>query len=232
MGDAFLVQNIKSVSEPTIVQDGLILHLDAGKTSSYSGTGNTWFDISGNSRNATRINNVSFNSNGWFTLNGTSHYFSLPTSALPTGNEGTVQVWIKDAISRTQTLFASESGSSRYLMAHAPWENGLFYFDWQNDTSGRINTSSTVNTSGWNMFTFVRKSNGVQELWRNETLLLSETKTISTLPSANTFTIGRELRNSTSYWLGDLSIFAVYNKALEPSEITENFNLDRSRFGL
>ena len=33
----------------SIITDGLILHLDAGNTDSYSGSGNTWNDISGNS---------------------------------------------------------------------------------------------------------------------------------------------------------------------------------------
>ena len=32
----------------SIVTDGLILHLDAGDSNSYSGSGNTWYDLSGN----------------------------------------------------------------------------------------------------------------------------------------------------------------------------------------
>ena len=36
-----------------IVTAGLVLNLDAGNSSSYPGTGTTWFDISGNSNNAT-----------------------------------------------------------------------------------------------------------------------------------------------------------------------------------
>ena len=37
----------------SIITDGLILHLDAGNTDSYSGSGNTWSDISGNNNHGT-----------------------------------------------------------------------------------------------------------------------------------------------------------------------------------
>ena len=40
---------------PSIVTDGLIFNLDAGNPASYSGTGSTWYDLSGNGRNATFI---------------------------------------------------------------------------------------------------------------------------------------------------------------------------------
>ena len=39
---------------PNIVQDGLVLALDAGSTRSYPGTGTTWYDLSGNENNFTK----------------------------------------------------------------------------------------------------------------------------------------------------------------------------------
>ena len=55
----------------SIVTDGLILHLDAGDSNSYSGSGNTWNDISGNS-NHFDINNVATHNNeGYFLFNST-----------------------------------------------------------------------------------------------------------------------------------------------------------------
>ena len=55
----------------SIVTDGLVLHLDAGNTNSYSGSGNTWNDISGKG-NHFDINNVAtYNNNGYFIFNST-----------------------------------------------------------------------------------------------------------------------------------------------------------------
>ena len=50
-----------------------MLHLDARNTNSYSGSGNTWSDLSGNNYNAT-ISGATFNSNGkYFYFDGSSH---------------------------------------------------------------------------------------------------------------------------------------------------------------
>ena len=47
----------------TQVTNGLVFHLDARDTNSYSGSGNVRSDLSGNKYNAT-INGATFNSNG------------------------------------------------------------------------------------------------------------------------------------------------------------------------
>ena len=38
-----------------IVTNNLVLHLDAGNSSSYSGSGTTWTDLSGQSNNGTLV---------------------------------------------------------------------------------------------------------------------------------------------------------------------------------
>jgi len=43
----------KSKFANTIVQQGLVLNLDAGNPYSYAGSGSTWYDVSGNSNNST-----------------------------------------------------------------------------------------------------------------------------------------------------------------------------------
>ena len=58
------------------VTSGLVLHLDARDTNSYSGSGNTWNDLSGNNYNAT-INGATFNSNGkYFYFDGSNDYIN------------------------------------------------------------------------------------------------------------------------------------------------------------
>ena len=62
----------------SIVTDGLILHLDAGDSNSYSGSGNTWYDISGNNNHGT-LNGPSFTNTGLkhFVFNGSDDVASL-----------------------------------------------------------------------------------------------------------------------------------------------------------
>lgn len=57
------------VYRPNIVRDNLLLHYDMANVKSYPGSGNTWFDMSGNNYNAIRNGSyVSYDSNNmaWF----------------------------------------------------------------------------------------------------------------------------------------------------------------------
>ena len=61
----------------TDITSGLLLHLDAGNSSSYSGNGNTWSDLSPSGNNGT-INGATFNStNKSFDFDGTNDYVGL-----------------------------------------------------------------------------------------------------------------------------------------------------------
>ena len=81
------------VPASTLVTDNLELHLDALNSSSYSGSGTTWSDLSGESNNGTITNSseVVYNSNGWFDwtdgpgFDSIGGYVSLPNTAITLG---------------------------------------------------------------------------------------------------------------------------------------------------
>ena len=54
---------------PDIITDGLVFAVNAASTRSYPGSGNTWYNLSGEN-NGTLVNNPTFNSNGWFDFDG------------------------------------------------------------------------------------------------------------------------------------------------------------------
>jgi hypothetical protein len=74
---------------------GLVLHLDAGNTVSYSGSGTTWNDLSGNGSNVT-LTSTTFNSanGGSIVFNGTSSYADFNANIGST-NAVTVEMWVK-----------------------------------------------------------------------------------------------------------------------------------------
>jgi hypothetical protein len=77
---------------PNIEKEGLFLALDARNSKSYPGTGNIWYDLSGNSNNFTAVNGVetTWNSDGYFDFDSASnHYFNLSKS-IPSHTELTV----------------------------------------------------------------------------------------------------------------------------------------------
>ena len=64
---------------PSIVRDGLVLYFDAANTKSYPGSGTTWYDLSGNERHGTLINEPTFQSHnlGCFQFDGTNDRVSF-----------------------------------------------------------------------------------------------------------------------------------------------------------
>jgi len=57
---------------PDIVEDGLVLCLDAANPKSYPGSGNTWTDLRGNGNDGTLVNGVGYDSanNGSMVFDG------------------------------------------------------------------------------------------------------------------------------------------------------------------
>ena len=65
-----------SHSGPDIIEDGLVLALDAANTKSYGGSGTTWSDLSGNGNDGT-IDGATHNSDGYFAFDGSNDYVDI-----------------------------------------------------------------------------------------------------------------------------------------------------------
>lgn len=85
-------------ASPDIVQENLTLLVDAADRNSYPGTGTTWFDMSGNSNNATLVNSPTFNSSrgGVIVLDGTDDTITtgIPVTALPALSNFSIDCWM------------------------------------------------------------------------------------------------------------------------------------------
>ena len=88
------------------------LYLDASNTTSYPGTGSTWFDISGNSHNGS-ISGPIFNSGGWFDYDGTSDVVSIPSSTVfnaTSSNSVSMGGWFYMTASQLNSFWSKGSG--------------------------------------------------------------------------------------------------------------------------
>jgi hypothetical protein len=77
--------------------NNLLLYLNAGNTSSYSGTGTTWYDLSGQTNTATLINSPTFTSAGtgsYFTFSNASDSYATTTNTYTNLNETTLIAFI------------------------------------------------------------------------------------------------------------------------------------------
>lgn len=212
-----------------IVTRGLVLHVDAGHSGSYSGNGTTWTDLSGSNNTGTLINGPTYSTDNSGTLlfDGTNDYATIGSTSFSFGaTAGTLSAWAKVNTITTGTKWIVSYGNpafkeSRYLGTF----DSNFYFG----AFGDDLTAPNVPLNTW--FNIVGVYNGTNAfLYINGSLVSGPTaKTWNTV--ANTAQIGRQT-NGLEYFSGNISIVTVYNRALSAAEVTQNYNALRLRFGL
>lgn len=241
-GNILSASNLGPEGQPNkkIIQDGLVLHLDAGDLDSYPGSGSTWYDISGNGRNYTFGSGVSWNSAGYFTLDG-SGVFTGPASntfGFNTKSENYVEAFAQ-VISPTSNVFFSwyatndVGGDSRTIFSHFYYSNGNTYYD-MNGCCGSTQRISYANdadfTAGIRHVAFRTRVDAYpqREIFKN---------TVSQVSSGgeNTANATWNLTNAAiigASWSGKLYSFRAYNRPLSDTERVQNYHAQMVRFGL
>lgn len=110
---------------PSVSTTGLVLNLDAGNSSSYTGSTTTWTDLTGRGNDGT-LNNVTYSSSdqGYLSFNGTSSYISLPNSTdFNFGTDDfTIELWAQNSsATKTPNLLAINSNNSFYSSVRIGW---------------------------------------------------------------------------------------------------------------
>ena len=233
---------------PDIVSDGLVLALDAADNNSYPGSGTTWTDLSGNSNNGTLTNGPTFDSEniGSIDFDGVDDYLSIVTTNLNNLTEGSFEFWFKSSttgpligfftdLNNYFTIWTGDSTGfwsdesirviyrkgGTYFYNYAAREGNSFYAD-----NNWHQCVFTVDSSGNKLYT-----NGSLlsvEQWSSSTEGNSSTRWLSDL-SPSTITLARRVDNYTNV---EIASAKFYNRALTATEILQNYNSLKTRFGL
>ena len=232
-------RNFVSVAPTTasIITTGLVLNLDAGNTASYPGTGTTWTDLTGNGNNGTLTNGTSYSSTngGVMVFDGVNDYVTgnTPTS-INLNNDLTIETWVKfsstintriieiqDANYSIQILI--DNGSGKFATKHSKWETGYSNRFWD-----------SKNNSVWYNITCVfTPSTNTTKLYQNG-IEKSSTggNAVGIGNQPNKFILGvRGDLEGTTYLNGSLPITRIYNRALSSTEVLQNFDATKSRYG-
>ena len=215
------------------VTENLQFYVDAGLPSSYSGTGTTWYDISGNSRNLT-MNSLSYSSNdgGYIIFDGSHTADSVATYSINFSNGFTVESVAKFSGSGQEGLFAF-NGNGKFINVQAQETN----IRWEVDQGSSFETTNSLTSSTWYHVTCVYEgtSNGSSATARiyingveNNTGSLYADRTGTSQSQTSNFELGLHDGNLT----GNIALSRMYNKVLNSTEVLQNFNYTKNRFGL
>jgi hypothetical protein len=210
---------------PRIIQNGLILDVDAAVPRSYSGTGLTANGLIGGI-GGTLVNGVGFGTtnNGFFIFDGTNDYINFGNSSTLQQTSGTISAWAKTS---------APGGSYRGIIAKQG-AYGLFYvtgqlwiYDWGADF-GR-STGIDIADNNWKNVVLTYQS-GVSNgtfIYLNGVSVL--TTTITVLNQINNLFGGAEA-NASQFAACQISSFNMYNRALSAQEVLQNYNATKGRF--
>ena len=224
-----------AASGPNVVEDGLILALDAGNTKSYPGSGTTWTDLSGNGNNGTltSMNGSNYNSanGGYLDFDGSIDQINCGSSddfAFGTG-DFTIEFWCNpDALGSSGIISISSDGS--FSSANWQFRYGSSKVRWLYSSSSDIISNSTVSTGEWTQIVATRSGTALT-LYINAVSEATGTSSAD-LSDNGTLRIGTS-RDQNSYFNGKISNVKLYKgKGLTASEIQQNFNAIRGRFGI
>jgi hypothetical protein len=219
-----------------IITDGLVLNLDAGNPASYPGSGTTWTDLSGNGNTGTLVNGVGYNSGNLGSLvfdDGTNNYVSgTNNNTLQLVNDLTVSAWVKLGDGANQGI-VEKMIFSPYNGYGITKQSGLFKFWTASNNNTTYTNSNTTYIADNNWYYVVgRRMSGTNRLFINS-ILQSDSQSPPLSDSGQVYVIGRYYSDVNSYYLGgNIAQVSIYNRALTASEITQNFNALRSRFGI
>jgi hypothetical protein len=224
---------------PTIVTNGLVMYLDAANNKSYTGNGTAWGDLSGNNNNGTLTGGPTYSSanGGGIAFDGTDDYVAGPTFTGLGSSNRTIDVWF-------QIRSLPLSGTKRIL--------SLVTDDTSTDTPaltiGYSTSLSSLNAGfGGSPYNgYVSNLNFTLSMWTNLTVTITGNNiviyknTISVGSATNSGTVGSNpilhLGRYNNFYsqYGDIIISnaKIYNRALSASEIIQNYNATKGRFGL
>jgi hypothetical protein len=244
---------------PDIVSDGLVLYLDAGSPNSYRPDfGTTWKDMSGFNNSGSLINGPTYSSanGGSIVFDGVDDYVVPPNSTFNyspgTTGEISLEMWIYPT--GPYTSYTAEPPTTNlgpflgqgYFANSAGWGLGVVtasgnnYWVFQVRNFGTIVSSTLISdliftNNNWYHIIGTFTRNDFSRLYVNSQLKSSNSSTslngVSITPSTSDAAIARG--GFLPLYSGcKIPVARIYNRALSASEIQQNYNAQKSRFGL
>ena len=239
-----------------VVTDNMVVYLDAGNNSSYSGSGTSWNDISGNGNNFTLVNGPTYTTDngGAIVFDGTNDYATSSVNAsffaFGTAHDYSYGAWAKiDSAEGTESILSCgtldggitpnsfqidfEGGNTR--LRHLFRTTGAFQI---NQLSG-----FDVGTTNWfYVFGVNDRSEEQFKIYVNGTLVHTENDVNYRTADVHNFLVASNKdgtfklgvnRQLIAFLDGRIGQVHVYKgKALTASEVLQNYNASKSRYGL
>lgn len=219
--------DIPEAYSPSLVTTNLVLHLDAGNSSSYGGSGTTWTDLSstGNNGTITGAGYITGGVGGYFDFNGSSDHVRMDSDMFNPNSDFTFSSWVNTDITAIATIVSDHLTS------------GSIQIRFNSSSSVQIVDNYVVNVGTFSNFTYstgtwynvvVTRSSNTYTLYVNGSYKSNFTSTNSYSYGAQTIGANNQ---GIERWNGKISQIACYSRAISSTEVTQNWNVLKSSYG-
>ena len=227
-----------------VVASSLLVHLDAGNPTSYPGTGTTWYNlVAGGLYDGTLTHNLF--EVPTFVDSGSASYFQFTngasasksqtvniSSSLSLQTDFSLEIWVRYGESTEHALFGQgvKTANNGLHVSDSNFNNIAF-----NMYSNDYSVSSTLTLNVWRqvVLTYSNTSPYTKTIYRNGSKLGNSTTGQSAYTGTGTFRIGNHFSSGNGYTTNKrISVVRIYNKVLSDAEVLQNYNANKSRYGL
>jgi hypothetical protein len=216
-----------------IVTSNLLLNFDASNLISYPQAGTTWFDLTSNANNGTLQNGVGFSNlnGGVLTFDGSNDQVATSINRGNLGDNMSIDAFFKyegnSGDSYRPIIGGNDPGSGTEFFLGKNTGNNSFGVQ-DGNYRGDFVTNYNVFDGNWHYMCYTY-NNGTGKLYLDG--ILRATNTFTKCNSAEQIYIGAEVQEGY-WWKGQIGKVAYYTKTLGDSEVIQNFNAQKSRYGL
>lgn len=222
LGSTIVEPNFLSSPIPT---DGLVAWYDASNTTSYPGSGTTWYDLSPLQGSGSLIGTPTFDTGSkWFTFNGTTQRVNL-TQFLP-ASQTTYSYYVvaKSVNAGTTQVFGQglESNNRRGFMIRISGFYGFNGYNNDNNTPTSMNVANNaLKGIGLTMNTKAATQSQALRFYLNGSFVTTSGTTggATNLNLGTTARIGSNAGN-TELFNGSIAVCIAYNRVLTDTEMS------------
>lgn len=246
-GNQYVANIFDEFTGAPVVDGNLILWSDAGQSISYAGTGNTWTDLSAAGNDSSLKNNITFDSQGWFTLDGVDDWIETPlpgpTTFLPSSDFSIITTVAIDSYANIANAAGTICGCFNYDGYGLLWQASTTTIQVGCQMRGRATTTEVrvlqpANLGQWYHLTMSYSSSQNFMRFYVDGNLANTTAAIS--GSYDIISGNIRLGTNTvaggafsSRWLpGRIGQVMIYDRALTDDEVLTNFNANGRRYGI
>lgn len=226
---------------PDIVTSNLVLWYDPSFTTSYPGTGTTITNLANTSLPGT-MSNITY-SDPYFSYNGTSSQVSVPDNALlePGSGSWTMEAWVYlSNTSGSKVIMGKfDPGGLAADVSYSMRISGSTAFAQFGDGTGAFvnSTNYTMSLNTWTQLVYVWTNSGgtktLQTFVNGASIGTVNHSLNSLLDTPSNLYIGSYNNGEYAQWMnGRIGVTRLYNAALTSAQVLQNFNADRSKYGI